>query len=1116
MKKFLAFLVAVLMIMALVPTAALAAVDVTLTGGGNTTAAYNESSVFIAPSIEVNDSGGTPFAGASVVVNDLPEDCTIGYTNTPDGITVTVRDDNKVIRLTGSASAADYQQALRGIYVNTGTTAATATFDITIGGTGNVLYNSANQHFYKYVNGSLTWQDAKNFTDASNHFGLQGYLATITSKKENDFVSKLCGGQGWLGGSDADTEDTWKWVTGPEEDKVFWKDGGTQPGEFSNWQAGLPNGAVDEDYMYMIDSGRWYDLDNGDASANGYVVEYGGMAGDPVMDVSETCRLTITAPYNKSSVLIAPTIELNLDDSIPLSGTTIAVTDLPEDCTIGHTNTPDGITVTVREDNKIITLTGTASVPSYQQALRGIYINTGTTDKTVTFDFAPGNVVYNSANQHYYEYVAGSLTWQDANNGAQSRSYFGLQGYLGTITSKNENDFVATYCGGQGWLGASDADTEDTWKWVCGPEAGTMFWRDGYKIAGQYSNFISGEPNDEGPNGEDYMHIYGYDPSTPPEKLGQWCDFHHTNSSIKGYVVEYGGTVGDPEVDVVQTYQLTLAPSKHTVSFNSHGGSAVSSVSNIIYGSTISEPSEPTRAGYDFAEWYKTIAYNTQWNFSTDTVSSDFTLHAKWAPRNDTPFAIEHYKQDADGEGYTLADTDNLVGTTDALVWATAFAKTYTGFTENTTHPQRIISGTIAGDGSLKLKLYYDLEQCTVTFNKNTTQTVTSMPSDQTVRYGGKVTEPDAPSSEGFVFMGWYKESACTNKWAFATDTVDANTTLYAKWSKKSFAVTYNQNTTDTVTSMPSNQTMWYGDNIEEPSDPLREDFAFIGWYKDSECTNKWAFATDTVKADTMLYAKWSKDKFKVIYDNNGGSGAFNEKQYDGVTFMLHDGADFNKDGYVIDGWDIEGTQYELGALYTMVSNNVTAQAIWAADSDNDGISDEDETAAGTDPFDEGNTPQTGTVRVKVLGSDGSAKAGLTCVLNSQPETVVTDANGIAIFKNVALAPHTLSVRSSDSQLGTYSIGFSKGSKNGTTISDSGSTDSIGGVTATVTSTFLTLDLTIKQSSDGQWAIDDSSYTEKVPNPTTGSSDFAWLWICVAVVVLVAGCVLVRRRITQK
>lgn len=58
--------------------------------------------------------------------------------------------------------------------------------------------------------------------------------------------------------------------------------------------------------------------------------------------------------------------------------------------------------------------------------------------------------------------------------------------------------------GGNGWIGASDADSEGIWKWVTGPENGTQFWTGdtnagtnstsnyGSSYNGQYSNWASG------------------------------------------------------------------------------------------------------------------------------------------------------------------------------------------------------------------------------------------------------------------------------------------------------------------------------------------------------------------------------------------------------------------------------------------------------------------------------------------------------------------------------------------------------------------------------------------------------------------------------------------------
>ena len=54
----------------------------------------------------------------------------------------------------------------------------------------------------------------------------------------------------------------------------------------------------------------------------------------------------------------------------------------------------------------------------------------------------------------------------------------------------------------------------------------------------------------------------------------------------------------------------------------------------------------------------------------------------------------------------------------------------------------------------------------------------------QNILNGGKVTEPAAPTADGWVFGGWYKEATCTNAWNFSTDVVSAATVLFAKWTE--------------------------------------------------------------------------------------------------------------------------------------------------------------------------------------------------------------------------------------------------------------------------------------------------------------------------------------------
>ena len=68
----------------------------------------------------------------------------------------------------------------------------------------------------------------------------------------------------------------------------------------------------------------------------------------------------------------------------------------------------------------------------------------------------------------------------------------------------------------------------------------------------------------------------------------------------------------------------------------------------------------------------------------------------------------------------------------------------------------------------------------TVTFDANGHGTA---PTQQKTTYGGKITEPAAPTAEDYYFQGWFKESTCENIWDFDSDIVTADITLYAKWS---------------------------------------------------------------------------------------------------------------------------------------------------------------------------------------------------------------------------------------------------------------------------------------------------------------------------------------------
>jgi uncharacterized repeat protein (TIGR02543 family) len=75
---------------------------------------------------------------------------------------------------------------------------------------------------------------------------------------------------------------------------------------------------------------------------------------------------------------------------------------------------------------------------------------------------------------------------------------------------------------------------------------------------------------------------------------------------------------------------LTVLPSNVTVSFDSNGGTAVSS-QVVPNNSTASTPTPPTKTGNTFAGWYSDAGLTSAFSFATP-ITADITLYAGWQP----------------------------------------------------------------------------------------------------------------------------------------------------------------------------------------------------------------------------------------------------------------------------------------------------------------------------------------------------------------------------------------------------------------------------------------------------------------------------------------------------
>jgi len=282
------------------------ATSVTLGGtSSNLSATYNTATT-VDPSLTITSNGN--ITGFRVQISQTyTSGDVLDYTGTlPTGITQSWNSTTGVLSFNGTTSAANWQTLLRTVRFKSTSTTCYANLRRITFVAGTVYYNPLTEHYYEYVAGSTTWTNAYTVSSAKSYFGRAGYLATILSEAENNFIWKLMSSDAWFGASDdvnyintakgstffanqSAAEGKWHWVTGPEKGQNF-SNGNTPSttlvsGMYHKWAGGEPNGTSEAfGQFYSSNNGQWNDLAN--STLGGYICEYGDMPGDLTSSVT--------------------------------------------------------------------------------------------------------------------------------------------------------------------------------------------------------------------------------------------------------------------------------------------------------------------------------------------------------------------------------------------------------------------------------------------------------------------------------------------------------------------------------------------------------------------------------------------------------------------------------------------------------------------------------------------------------------------------------------------------------------------------------------------------------------------------------------------------------------
>jgi uncharacterized repeat protein (TIGR02543 family) len=172
----------------------------------------------------------------------------------------------------------------------------------------------------------------------------------------------------------------------------------------------------------------------------------------------------------------------------------------------------------------------------------------------------------------------------------------------------------------------------------------------------------------------------------------------------------------------------------------------------------------------------------------------------------------------------------------------------------------------------------WTINKYTITFNTEGGSEVASITQD----YGTAITAPEAPTKEGYTFVGWEPELPATMP--------AGNLELKAKWEVKQYTLTW------VVDGQETKVTYNFGEEITPLVAPEKTGYTFTGWDKE--------IPTTMPAEDVTITATWTINKYTITFNTEGGSEVASITQDYGTAITAPEAP--TKEGYTFVGWEPE------------------------------------------------------------------------------------------------------------------------------------------------------------------------------------------------------------------
>jgi uncharacterized repeat protein (TIGR02543 family) len=343
-------------------------------------------------------------------------------------------------------------------------------------------------------------------------------------------------------------------------------------------------------------------------------------------------------------------------------------------------------------------------------------------------------------------------------------------------------------------------------------------------------------------------------------------------------------------------------PAQYTITFDSHGGSAVAAVT-AEEGTALEQPGDPARENHAFAGWYSAETEGTLYEWP-HTLTGDVTMHAHWQENAKYTLTFDSHG------GSEVQPILAYAGTAaeqppDPAREGYAFTGWYSAETEGTLCSwPHVLAGNTTMHAHWRENTLPPPERYTVTFDSHGGSEVAAITADE----GTALEQPGDPARANYNFAGWYSAETGGTLYDWP-HTLSADVTMHARWQAKArHTLSFDSHGGSAVQPV----TDYEGTAVEKPGDPARANHTFNGWYS-AETGGALYSWPHVLTGNTTMHAQWRENpRYILIFNSHGGSAVQPVTAYTGTAVPRP--ANPARENYAFAGWFSAaegGTEYE-------------------------------------------------------------------------------------------------------------------------------------------------------------------------------------------------------------